>query len=81
MGHDLIARNQKSKVRGPVFFVGIAKLTNWHEHAVCHMNIYRMGRVYGTILHAEEVFFIPLEVKPEIEPCHCDDCVRRTAHV
>jgi hypothetical protein len=41
-----------------------------------------MGRVYGTILYTpEEVFFVPLETKPEIEPCHCDDCVRRAASV
>jgi hypothetical protein len=82
MSHDLIARNSKSRVRGPVFFVGIAKPTNGHggsdEGA---RNIYRMGRVYGTILYAEEVFFLPLTTKPSITPCDCADCRNAVAHV
>jgi hypothetical protein len=83
MGHDLIARNQKSKVRGPVFFVGFA---TFHHRRVkndtVRLEVYRMGRVYGTILYtAKEVFFVPLEAKPKIEPCSCDDCVRMATNV
>jgi hypothetical protein len=83
MGHDLIARNQKSKVRGPVFFVGTATFHHRRvKHDTVRLEVYRMGRVYGTILHtAKEVFFVPIETKPEIDPCPCDDCVRRAASV
>jgi hypothetical protein len=81
MGHDLIARNSKSKVRGPAFFVGIAKLTNWCGSDEVTLDIYRMGRVYGTIVRAEEVLFLPLTTKPNIVLCNCGDCKSTVPHV